>query len=358
MIARLRGEIAAAISLGAGALIATGYGITAARLHNIGVPASPALGTLPGSYFLGEALQAIVLPLVLLLTIGAIWLALFGDGKRASAIQATLPNALRWCPWPWTWRGLGLFVVACAWVIDVLTHHGELDGASRPYWLAVAGPVIAVPLLTEILYRLVFTDDRLKDKMAATSVQTGAEESSADNREGARRHQRRDLVVLAALLAMLVSIIGASSIRIVNAGFLSDPLPAAFVSADPENCTLLGPRVNTGHCYFAGYYLGESSQWLFLVWEPTTGQIRQAKIEAAVRLRARKPKSSGNEVREAKKDAAAKFRNRIVMLPRDDVLQVLVADSPEDLPEVARPPKPSVVAHSPQTASRKSPRAR
>lgn len=163
-------------------------------------------------------------------------------------------------------------------------------------------------------------------------------------------------MVLAVLLAALISIIGASSIRIANAGFLNDALPAAFVSARPGNCTLLGPKVNTGHCYFSGYYLGESGQWLFLVWEPTAIQIGRAEADAGIKLRAKRSKLPPKKVRAAERKAGEKFKNRLVLIPRDDVLQVLVADRPGDLPEVQLSSKPNP-SRPTSPKSRRSPRA-
>jgi hypothetical protein len=308
VFAKLRGEIAAVVSLGAGALIATGYGITAARLHQVDVPVSTALGALPASYFLGEALQAMVLPLILLLSVGAIWLALH-QVKGSDQEPRMLPRRIPWLP---SWSGLALLLMAFAWLIDVLTHHGELGGASQGYWLAIVGLLIVVPALAGIVAPHLL----------------GAQQSGCRSAQRSRGH-----LTLAVLLTALVSIIGASTIRIADAAFLEDALPAVLVSANPENCTLLGPQINTGHCYFKGYYLGENGQWLFLIWKPTTPLTYEVARKAVRRLRKNKPEADQSEIESVKEEALEKIRNRLVLVPRDDVLQILEADKPSELPE-------------------------
>jgi uncharacterized membrane protein YhaH (DUF805 family) len=338
LIAKPKGEIAAVVSLAAGALVATGYGITTARLHDVGVPASTALGALPASYFLGEALQATVLPLVLLLSVGVIWLALNGakglDQKESRRLLGRIP----WLP---SWAGLALLLMASAWLIDVLTHHGEFDGANWEYWLVIGALLVVVPVLVGIAAPQLFRPQQQKDEMPETTTppvegedqpkQAGDEAKSA---KGDPAQRRRVQITLAILLTALISVVGASTIRIANAAFLDDTLPAVLVSAKPGNCTLLGPNINTGHCYFKGFYLGENGQWLFLIWKPTTPMTDAAKRKAVAQLHRKKPDPDLREIEQVEKEALEKIRNRLILVPRDDVLQVLEADKTSELPEV------------------------
>jgi hypothetical protein len=335
LIAKLKGEIAAVVSLAAGALVATGYGITAARLHKVGVPTSNALNALPASYFLGEALQATVLPLVLLLSVGVIWLALNGAKGLDQMEPRRLLRRISWLP---SWAGLALLLMASAWLIDVLTHHGELAGANSNYWLVIGILLIVVPVLVGIAASQLFRPQQQEDEETTTPPVEGEDQpkqaaEQAKSAKGDPAQRRRVQITLAILLTALISVIGASTIRIANAAFLDDTLPAVLVSAKPENCTLLGPKINTGHCYFKGFYLGENGQWLFLIWKPTTPMTDAAKRKAVRQLHRKKQDPDLREIELVEKEALEKIRNRLILVPRDDVLQVVEADKTSELPE-------------------------
>ncbi len=320
-LADLKGEIAAAVSLGAGALVATGYGITAARLHNVHVPAIPALGALPTTYYLGEALQASVVPLVLLLTIGAGWVALFGDGARGGegGDRRHLPAALRKLLRPLArrflyWPDLTLLIMFVSWAIDVFVVRGGMHGGGTEYAAALVGVTIIVCLVAWGGAWLVFA---------------GKEPADTPRR-------RRENLIRTILLVAVIAVVGTSVIRVVNAYFLPNTLPAAVVSADPENCTFLGPAVNTErHCYFRGYYFGESGSWVFLVWKPTAEWVEAGKLETEERLKAEVVGESRRE-KDLESDLARLKvfgeHNRLILIPKDDVLQIAVAGELTDLP--------------------------
>jgi hypothetical protein len=62
---KLKNQLTAAVAISAGALIASGYLITWARLANVDAPSRAVLSALSTSYYLGVALESLLLLLVL-----------------------------------------------------------------------------------------------------------------------------------------------------------------------------------------------------------------------------------------------------------------------------------------------------
>jgi heme/copper-type cytochrome/quinol oxidase subunit 3 len=70
VVSRIRNELAAAVAIGAGILLASGYAVAWARLHSAHVPTETVMSALPTSFFLGVAVQAVLLPAVVLIVTG------------------------------------------------------------------------------------------------------------------------------------------------------------------------------------------------------------------------------------------------------------------------------------------------
>lgn len=270
----LRADLAAAVAIGAGALLAAGYGITLARLYNIDVPSGPVLAALPHSYLIGEALHPLLLICAVALVGGV--LCLWSLRLKRFHPNAKLPGRL---PKIAYWVGAGLVVAACYWGIDAFLRHGGTEGAKSGYPLGLAVVVLIVAVCSMGLGWLV--RERFDGLKPAT--------------EGAR-------LKLGLGLFVLITILAASSVRICNAMFLEDSLPVAFVSAQREDCPFLP---GTSRCFFHGYYFGESDQWLFLIQVPTRHQPY--------------------------------LRRHLLMIPRDDIQQTVIAQDIHSIPPQEEP---------------------
>lgn len=273
-LSNLRSELAAVAAVSIGVLLGTGYAISVARLYNLGVPPSPILAALPQGYYVGEALRALLLPVILAITVGGIWLLTLGQGslsRKSSKESLPIPS----------WLVLGLAVVVCSWGFDAFVRHGGVNGANRGYGIALLGITAALAFGAMVLGRF-------------------------GRRRMGKLKSRTDRRTLALSLIFLVAVVGASAVRICDAAFLADPLPAALVSAEPTNCTLLHSTPEPHHCFFRGFYFGESDQWLFLVQDPPEDVPEYAALH-----------------------------DRLVLIPRDDIEQVILSQSRSSLP---RPP--------------------
>jgi hypothetical protein len=271
------------------------------------------------------------------LTLGTLWLLRFGrrpaakkrkQGEkggepgaktRAAGDSADRRRVLRPpVPAASSWAGLALALVLYSWLLVFALRGFSLEGLEAWYLVTTLAIFVALPLLAgRVLDR---SDPRPRRRARSKAGRAAATEAK----------------VRSAITMVTISVLGASLVRIADAGFLADPLPAAVVSAEPGNCTFLGPTINKGHCYFRGYYMGESDQWIFLVWKPSREQLAEVKAQTEEELEGARKEEGPTEREEAAQHQAASIRNRLILIPRSEVLQVLVAEEPDSLPEITR----------------------
>jgi hypothetical protein len=226
------GALTTAASLSVAILVAEGYAIVFARTLNLGIPSAPILAALPSTYYVGEAAHSLVLPLVVVLTAGTIWLGYVVSGE---GISGEGPSAR-------SWVALGTVIAIYPWLLDAVIVHQGVGDANGGYV-----PVLIVVMIAIVLFSLAL------GRWSAHRF--------------AKQPKRRERLKLATAMMIFLSVLGVSAIRVLDAGFLKYAVPAAFVSADPDDCPFLAEPHT--HCFFRGIYFGESDQWMYLVQAPT-----------------------------------------------------------------------------------------
>jgi hypothetical protein len=140
MLDKLKNQLTAAVGMSAAALVASGYLITWARLIRVDAPPRAVLPALPTVYYLGVALESLLLLMVLLLVVGVGFL--FAQiGKRTRKAVDNWPS-------PSSWLVLGVVVAAVAlllgggFVSSVFSTHTR--ALYVPAMLGVAVLVVAL----------------------------------------------------------------------------------------------------------------------------------------------------------------------------------------------------------------------
>jgi hypothetical protein len=106
MLDKLKNELAAAVALSAPVLLASGYLITWAQLHNLELPTGPVLSALSNVTYMGVALSSLVVLLAVLVAFTMVLVTIralpFGSDKLAT-----------WPPgWAWARSAFGALRVA------------------------------------------------------------------------------------------------------------------------------------------------------------------------------------------------------------------------------------------------------
>jgi hypothetical protein len=270
----LRSELAAAVSVSGGILIGSGYGVIWARLHAgehmtgitpAGVPRETVLSGLPTTFFLATALQSLLVPLFILMTIGVV-LAFFLSSKRPLSL----------------WALVGLIIALSSWfaIIALDRFTGALafkEGQST----ALVAAIVACGIVAGIAALL------------------GALVNSRPHASARRTNIR---VAGAALLVLIV--VAVSGFRLMDGYFSTTPFPIAVILADVTACADPG---QSGRCVIAGFYLGQGSDWTYLIpLEPPTAQ-EKASLEHPFLV----------------------VRPRLLQLSTAKVLQIRLASTPE-----------------------------
>ncbi len=219
--------------MSAAGLIASGYLITWARLENVEAPSRAVLSALSTTYYLGVALESLLLLLVVLVAVGVVFLlSLLSQsltGKR---------KALSDWPSMSAWLFLGVVIaviglIAAGWPISILfashTHPSYLP--------ATLGLALAVVVLASFV-RIVGKELTLQGtKTVAAAV-------------------------------LLLSTLSAVGFKIVDAGLGPIPFPEAAAWVPQADCAT--PEAETGSvgCGFIGFYVGEDRTWIYLVRTP------------------------------------------------------------------------------------------
>jgi hypothetical protein len=231
---RLRGDVTLAVAISAGVLIATGYVLTFALLTRLDVPPVPVLSALPRGYYIGKSLQAMILPFLIVLTLGAAWL-FFAVSRGA---EGDFPRSREW-------SSLSLSIAIYAW-FGASISYGSLQGdVTFGYVTACLGAALGLIVTSLALAR--YGAWRLAE---------------------VERPSRTDKAKIVGAIALLLCVLGASSYRVIDAFFLPEFAPFAAVYTEKDACQKKNPRRGR-FCLLRGVYIGESGDWLYLIKEPS-----------------------------------------------------------------------------------------
>jgi hypothetical protein len=240
-IQALRSEVSAALAVSAGVLIATGYLITWARLANEKLPTEAVLSALPKAFYLGVAVQSLVLPLIVGFTLGIAFVLMM----RRQHVYDRVPTGFEWAAF-----GVALALYASFFAnllnpFGVSSKSGSYVGA-----MIIAGAVVAAT--TWGLGRLAqIRLDAIK---------------AAREKEG-KKLEGSDCLRLVVAVVVVACVVAASLIRIVDARYAPRALAEAAVFTDREHCPrpLSREEKVAPGCLVSGYFIGEGDRWLYLV---------------------------------------------------------------------------------------------
>jgi hypothetical protein len=283
MWSKVKGELAAAVAISGGLILAAGYLFVMAQVAASGLPRQPILSALPTTVFVSAALESLVVPFLVFLTLVVSILAF---GRRGDAFP-----------------GVGWWMVFGA-ALAIFVRGAALLGVRPPdSWTETvfvsAGVALAVIFL---------------------SAAGGAAAGRLLPRDA---DDGRKLQVLVAIMLVL-TVVAASAFRVADASIGNLPLTYVGVFVDTEDCppvfdvvrqpyvsrvtpdgdvtpTPTPTNVEEKRCYVSGFYLGESDTWMFLA-----------------------------------KDKEASIPGRLLLVPRDSAQ--LTATAKESL----SPPRPDV----------------
>jgi len=263
MISKIKGELAAAVAIAAGLMLVAGYAITWAKLENVGLPTSPALSSLPQSFFLSEAIGDLFLPLTLLgLPAGLVVFNLLNQNLDLGRDKV------------WSLMGLAFGVAALSFTMLVRARTW-MD------WSVVEIAANVAALLLTVGLAVLF--GRLAARLAG------------------HKPSRLEALQLAAAVLLVVCVASAAAFRFANALTGPNPLPAAAVFLASDDCPP-APDIRFrspgeeggGECEIGGLYLGQTDDWVFL------GRLKSS--------------------------ARSDFPSRLLALPRDRVRLGAIAD--------------------------------
>jgi hypothetical protein len=261
MWANIKGELAAAVAVAGALFVATGYGLVWAKVVNAGLPVQPILSALPTTVFISSAVEALAFPLILLVpfVIGVVVLR-----------DRDLPF-----PGFWWWLLVGLMIVVVTLVATSIDRR-----------LVTGWNADATTLTTEVAIGVVLVSAIL-GKLCQRAVGKGKGDGP-------------QLQAMAGLILVL-SIGAVAVLRIAEARTVDQPLPYVGVFLDTQDCppvfdVLRRPYVSSvvpegevtpapkaavvteQRCYVGGFYLGESSDWMFVA------KLRDPAVRAPGRL--------------------------------------------------------------------------
>lgn len=279
----LRSELAGAVAIAGGVMLGTGWLLTWVRLSNEDLPSDSIMSALPVSYFIQVALKATLVAFALLILVGIVWT---GVRQRFDWLR-TVPG----------WVGFGVALTVATFITAAAVNQGTSRLTKFSYLLACAGATIVAGV-------------------AAGKLGSWAEGGQRPDEAVDARATRRAFA--ATIVLCFVSTAGA---RLIDAAVARNVLPVAGVLVRTPCIKATGgvvpnvqPGVTTGaagrECVLAGFYLGESSKWIFLV-------------------KRRNPHRPENRV-----------PSFLLTVPRDDVEQTVIVSRPELLPRLFAPPNP------------------
>lgn len=216
--------------MSAAALIASGYLITWARLANVEAPSRAVLSALSTSYYLGVALESLLLLLFVVVAVGAVFLVLQSFERSRRALDV----------WPsrGSWLFLGSVIaliglLAAGWPLSIL-FASHTHPAYLPATIAVGLSVVGLA-------------------WAAASA-------------GKALHLNGLGATAAAVL--LLSTVAAVGFKILDARLGPIPFPEAAAWVPKADCTTPESEYGSVGCGFVGFYVGEDGHWIYLVRTP------------------------------------------------------------------------------------------
>lgn len=239
MISKLKTELNAALVIGTGLVLASGYLVTWLRFENEDIAQTGVLSALPERFYLSVAIQNLAAPVAVLLTLGIVWLVL----TVRLGPSDNLPRKLGWF-------GFGLVLAVVSALVALGLSPFEAEGP--PYRGAVTAWALASAGLTTAFGT--FARWRLRS-LNREAVTAGA--ASAD---------QGDQFVASATAVFLSCLVTAIGFVCIDARTKERALPGAVVFTDRDDCAEVKPAARaTPGCPLAGFYVGESDKWLYLV---------------------------------------------------------------------------------------------
>ena len=248
-MSKLKTELAGAVAISAGILIASGYALTMARLANKGLPTESVLAALPKTYYIGTAVQSVWFPSLVVFTAGTLWFIQIARAEGASLMA-----------WP-AWLACSLAVAGYAWGANQLLYReGFHDAPTTFFWVSAACVVgflaigLAIRWIADYLLNL-------------------NEEPTTKDRDG-----------LALGAVLILCVLAAVTFRVTNVRYLPNAVVRAIVQEDRNACPVAPdqPTPKLG-CGEDGYYLGESDKWVYLVLQPPEDHCEAAAFPTAAR---------------------------------------------------------------------------
>jgi hypothetical protein len=279
----LKSEISAAVAVSAGVLVATGYSITWARLANEGLPTEAVLSALPKTFYLGVAAQSLLLPLFVGFTLG-IGFVLMALRRHANH---KVPSRLEWL-------AFGFVLALYASFFATLLNPFATAPRSSSY---VTASIVAGLVVVAVTYALGRIAQSRLDWIKERKAKEGQQVDGGDQAQ----------VMIATVVVACV--VAASLLRVVDARYAPRALVEAAVFTDREDCpppVTREEKVAPG-CLVTGFFIGESSKWLYLVAPEETllpgeaarklpGRVYFVPRDSVHQLRLAKDLSSGNPV--------------------------------------------------------------
>jgi len=238
-MSRLKGELAAAVAVATGLLLATGYCVTWAALSNEDLPTQAILSALPQSFYIGAAVESLVIPMVILITAGSALLVFW--------IQSSYPN------WIW-WSVIGLGFAAYSRLVVALGDPHKLGS-----WTAETVKLSVAAAAATVIFAAII--GRLGEIVLPENTKPV------------------DRVQIAGAVLLVMAVASTLAFRVVDAASINQVLPYAAVYIDTEDCPPAPDVVYaTSHpdasphgevrqppfCEVGGFYLGENGQWVYL----------------------------------------------------------------------------------------------
>jgi hypothetical protein len=242
-------EISATIAITSAIVLLTGWTLTWARLANEKLPSQNILAALPRSYFLQVSLQSTLSPLVVSVVGCIIWLAIYVPLHPTN--QRTAIGG--WC-------GFGILLALVSYGVAVLVNGGQARGSTAYVVgeLAAGAGVVVVAGVCGLLVHIYVGDQPPK-------------------REG---HANWDLIRPVAGSTVALCFLAVGLLRTIDARYVTDVLPVAKVVLAMRCSELTNGRpvtasaaqvaegasaIDPSRCEVGGFYLGESSDWIYLI---------------------------------------------------------------------------------------------
>jgi hypothetical protein len=245
LLGRVVNELTVAVGLAAGASLATGYALTWAQVANEGMPPQVILASLPRTFFVQVALEAMLAPLVTLAVVAVVWVGL--------VIPFTKHGKVRFDPG--SWAAFGAVVAGLSWLV-ARAFNGSSGGFAPGAGLRIlcAGVVLGALLAA----------GTAKASQGLLSARYAGD-------------LRRPVAAVALVLCFFI----ACAVRIADAGFVDGALPVEQAIVEGPCASIMGGRQldrpaavdarggattpDVDRCLVAGFYLGANDTSVFLV---------------------------------------------------------------------------------------------